>query len=317
MRSNPPLKANAPFNKKTVMDGWLTRSFASTTFEDQDAGSGPVASPSLCPVTTAVHNISARHLHDIGTGLPDERQSLRTWRRQLQECMTQQNGRMIQFLVTNDISGGTPGVIANSDVMRRCQDVLAKYSKPTWNFASSTRDILISSETASIMDDLSGELGLPVEALRTAQKRAVQAYVQAATAVCAAEMRLEEKLKRLDTIAARINDMMFLEPTADLRGLTEPVRAYLDSVYDRISLEEDYTALIDSYKRFSVLRGLVSQSRFERSPTPTCTICMTREVVLALTPCGHTFCEECVRNQLTSCYICRAQIRDKLRLYFS
>jgi Zinc finger, C3HC4 type (RING finger) len=311
MRSNPPLKASAILQGK-VMDGF-SRAFASTTFEDQDAGSGPVpsGSPSLGPVTTAIHNISARHLHDIGSAVPDERQALRSWRRQLQECMNQQHARMIRFLVTNDVSG------ADSEVARRCQDVLTKYSKPTWNFASSTRDILISPDITRVMDDISGELGLSVETLRAAQKRAIRAYVQSAAAVCAAETRLEEKLKRLDTIHGRLSDLMFLEPTEELADLTGPVRAYLDSVYERVNLEEDYTALVDGYKRFAVLRGLVSLSHFERPPAPTCTICMTREVTQALTPCGHTFCDECVRNQMTTCYICRVQVRDKLRLYFS
>jgi hypothetical protein len=297
------------------MDGF-SRAFASTTFEDQDAGSGPVtitASPSLAPVTTAIHNISARHLHDIGAAVPDERQALRGWRRQLQDCMNQQHARMVRFLVSG---GGDPSG-SDLDIARRCQEVLAKYSKPTWNFASSIRDIAISADISGAADDLSSELGMSVETLRTAQKRAVRAYVQAATAVCAAETRLEEKLKRLDTIASRVNELMFLEPTEELGGLTAPVRAYLDSVYERVGIEEDYTALVENYKRFATLRGLVGLSQFERPPAPTCTICMTREVTTALTPCGHTFCEDCVRNQMTSCYICRVQIRDKLRLYFS
>lgn len=278
------------------MDG-CSRVSASITVED--AGTAP------CPVTTAIRNISARHLHDIGAAVPDDRQALRSWRRQLQDCMNQQHTKMIQFLVTSDPP--------DADINRRCQEVLTKYSKPTWNFASSTRDILITSTVA----DLSGELGMPVDTLRTAQKRTVQAYVQAATAVCAAETRLEEKLQRLNTIAARVNDLMLLEPTEELGDLAGPTRAYLDSVYERIGLEEDYTALVEGYKRFSVLRSLVDLSHFERPAAPTCTICMAREVSQALTPCGHTFCEDCVRNQMTSCYICRVQIRDKLRLYFS
>ena len=298
------------------MDGWIAGAIASSTIEDQDAGSGPVpvtASPSLGPVTVAIHNISARHLHDIGAAVPDERQALRGWRRQLQDCMNQQHARMIRFLVSGcgDPSG------SDLEIARRCQDVLTKYSKPTWNFASSIRDIHISADISAATGDLSGDLGIPVEVFRAAQKRAIRAYVQAATAVCAAETRLEEKLTRLDTIASRVNDLMFLEPTEELGGLTAPVRVYLDSVYERVGIEEDYTTLVENYKRFAVLRGLVGLSQFERPPAPTCTICMTREVTTALTPCGHTFCDDCVRNQMTSCYMCRVQIRDKLRLYFS
>lgn len=296
------------------MDGWLAG--ASSAFEDQDAGSGPVpvtTSPSIGPVTVAIHNISTRHLHNIGAAVPDERQALQGWRRQLQECMNQQHAHMVRFLVSgcDDTSG------SELDLTRRCQDVLAKYSKPTWNFASSIRDIAISADISAAVADLSGDLGISVELFRMAQKRAIRAYVQAATAVCAAETRLEEKLKRLDAIASRVNELMFLEPTEELGGLMAPVRAYLDSVYERVGIEEDYTTLVENYKRFAVLRGLVGLSQFERHPAPTCTICMTREVTTALTPCGHTFCDDCVRNQLTSCYMCRVQIRDKLRLYFS
>lgn len=267
-----------------------------------------------CPATVAIRNITSRHLHEITAAVPDERQMLRSWRRQLQDCMNQQNARTLRFLVAApDVSGAGAG----PEIARCCHEVLIKYSKPTWNFASSIRDILISTETADTIADLCGEVGLPIETLRAAQKRAVQAYVQAATAACEAEGRLEEKLTRLNTIATRINDMMFLEPTAEIGGLAGPVRAYLDSVYARVNLEEDYTALVENYKRFAVLRDIVGSTQFERPAAPTCTICMGREVGVALTPCGHTFCEECVRNQMTACYICRVQIRDKLRLYFS
>ena len=70
----------------------MERPLASIGFEEYDAGSGPVhASPSLGPVPAALHNISARNLHDIGTTIPDDRKFLRTWRGQLQECLNQQH----------------------------------------------------------------------------------------------------------------------------------------------------------------------------------------------------------------------------------
>lgn len=293
------------------MEGGLP--LASIGFGDQDAGSGPVhASPSLGPVSGALHNITARHLHDISTTIPDDRQFLRSWRRQLQDCMNQQNARLVRFLLaegTTDISG--------SELVRRCTDILTKYSRPTWNFASSTRDLSLPTATDTAVADLTTELGMSPAALRDAQRRAIRLYVSAAAGVTAAEGRLEDKLRRLETVMGRINDLMFLEPTADLEGLAAPTRAYLDSVLDRISLEEDYEELTEQYKRFAILKGLVSITAFQQSAAPTCTICMTKEVVQAVTPCGHTFCDDCCRTQMTACYICRAQIRDRLRLFFS
>jgi hypothetical protein len=293
------------------MEGGLP--LASIGFGDQDAGSGPVhTSPSIGPVTGVIHNITARHLHDISATLPDDRQFLRSWRRQLQDCMNQQNARFVRFLLAESAAD-----ISGSELVRRCTDVLAKYSRPTWNFASSTRDLSLPTTTDTATADLTAELGMSPAALREVQRRAIRLYVSAAAGVTAAEGRLEDKLRRLETVMERINDLMFLEPTADLEVLAGPTRAYLDSILDRISLEEDYEALTEQYRRFAILKGLVSITAFQQSAAPTCTICMTKEVVQAVTPCGHTFCDDCCRSQMTACYICRAQIRDRQRLFFS
>ena len=290
-----------------------SRGLAPTSFDDQDVGCGPVhASPSLGPMTGAIHNISTRHLHDIGTGIPDDRQFLRSWRRSLQECLTQQNGRIIQFLIA-DVSGEQ----ATTELTRRCTDVLNKYAKSTWSFNSSTRDLVLPTGTGDCMAWAEQGIGISPVALREYLRKAVRLYTNTAQSLAAAERRLEEKLKRLETIVGRVNDLMFMEPTAALEVMTEPTRLYLDSILGKISIEEDYRDLVEQYKRFTTLKGVVSLGGFQQQANPTCTICMTKEVTQAVTPCGHTFCEECCRTQMTACYICRVQIRDKVKLFFS
>lgn len=274
--------------------------------DDQDAGSG------LSPMTTAIHNISARNLHEITTGVPDDRQFLRSWRRTLQDCITQQNARIVQFLMA-DASGD----LQSSDIMRRCTDILSKYSKPTWNFTSSTRDLSLPTSTTDTGAVIEHELGIAPAALREYMRKAIRLYANAATALSSAEMRLEEKLKRLETLVGRINDFMFLEPTAELEQMSEPARAYLDSVLSKISIEVEYRELVEQYKRFAILKGVVNVGAFQKQSSPICTICMTKEISHAVTPCGHTFCDECCQKQLTACYICRIQIRDKVRLFFN
>ena len=290
-----------------------SRLFAAATFEDQDAGSGPVhCSPNIGPMSAAIHNISTRNLHDINVALPDDRQFLRSWRRNLQECITQQNARIVQFLMA-DASGD----IQSAEVVRRCTDILSKYSKPTWNFASSTRDLSLPSSTTDAAAAIEQELGISPAVLREYMRKAIRLYANAASALSSAELHLEEKLKRLETLVGRINDLMFLEPTAELEQMTEPARAYLDSVLSKISIDAEYKELVEQYKRFAVLKGVVNVGTFQKQSAPICTICMTKEICQAVTPCGHTFCEECCQKQLTACYICRVQIRDKLRLFFN
>jgi len=38
---------------------------------------------------------------------------------------------------------------------------------------------------------------------------------------------------------------------------------------------------------------------------------------MAIVPCGHTFCGGCAKKQNTNCYICRGQIRERIKLYFT
>lgn len=270
-------------------------------------------SAAASPMLTAMHNITARNLHEIQVATPDDRSFLRQWRRQLQDCMTSQTTHMLQFLVT-DVSGSSSPV---DEVQRRCTEVLGRYSRPTWSFTSSITDLRLSRDMTATHADIERELGVSLESLRETQKKATRLYVNSAIALGLAESRLEEKLKRFDAIAKRVNELMFLEPTPELEPMTVAVAAYLQSVLTKISLKEDYEEVVGQSKRFSALRSAINIMQLQKQSVPTCTICMHKEVSVAVTPCGHTFCDECCKTQMTACYICRLQIRDRVRMYFS
>jgi hypothetical protein len=266
-------------------------------------------SPTLGPMTEAIHNISMRHLTDLGTG-EDDRHFLKTWRRHLHDCLTQQNARVIQFLAA-DVSGET------DVVTKRCTDILNRYSRPTWSLSSSTRDVALPVGTGDAIAWVTGEIGIAPDVLREHLRKTIKVYTASTTALCAAEGRLEERLKQLETLVGRVNDLMFMEPTAELSALAGPAKAYLDSVFEKLSIETEYRDLIERYKQFSILKNLVNLGAFQKQAAPTCTICMIKGVTHATIPCGHTYCEECSTKQTTLCYICRAQIRDRVRIFFS
>ena len=267
-------------------------------------------SPTLGPMTTALHNITTRNLHEISTAYPDEKQFLRTWRRQLNDCMQLHSANLVRFLlVSSDLT--------DAPLIKRCNEVLTKYSKPTWNFASSIRDLSMNLCMEETIADVGTELGMTANEMCKKMKMAIRLYTDSVTALCLAEGRLEEKLKRIETIMTRINELMFLDPNSALEQLGEPVQKYLSSILEKISLEEDYNEIMAQYKKFVALRSIVLLGNFQKSAVPTCTICMTKEVASVITPCGHTYCEECSKVQVTACFICRVQIRDRVKLYFS
>ena len=53
------------------------------------------------------------------------------------------------------------------------------------------------------------------------------------------------------------------------------------------------------------------------STEPLCSICFNDVVSLVSIPCGHTFCTSCGGKQITSCYICRVHVRERIKIYFS
>jgi hypothetical protein len=220
------------------------------------------------------------------------------------------SAELVRFLLANKTD------LTDAPIIKRCNDLLAKYSKPTWNFASSIKDLSLNTCMVETLDGLEADLGLSSADLCKSFKKAVRLYTDAVTALCIAEGRLEEKLKRIETVTTRVNDLMFLEPTKELEGLQKPVREYLDSVLTKISLEEDYKEIMAQYKKFVALRPIVLMNQVQQT-VPACTICMNKEVSYAITPCGHTYCEDCSRAQTTACFICRIQIRDRIKLFFS
>ena len=93
---------------------------------------------------------------------------------------------------------------------------------------------------------------------------------------------------------------------------------YLEMIYKENQIEDDYKKVIEAYRRFVALRDVVMTSRgiVAQESEPLCSICLDEPVAFTLTPCGHTFCQTCIRRQNGTCFICRSAIRDKVKLYF-
>ncbi len=98
----------------------------------------------------------------------------------------------------------------------------------------------------------------------------------------------------------------------------EATEEYLKKIYEESTIKEDYTALIAAYRRFASLRDIIQMSRavVGKENEPLCTICLQDHVNYALAPCGHTYCQSCVRRQGNTCSVCRGSIKDRVKIYF-
>lgn len=60
----------------------------------------------------------------------------------------------------------------------------------------------------------------------------------------------------------------------------------------------------------------------EINPTLLCFTCHERQITHCFAPCGHSFCETCVSRVTVGkanaiCFMCRANVTEKIKLYFS
>tara|TARA_B110001469_G_C9635607_1_gene318668 strand:+ start:73 stop:507 length:435 start_codon:yes stop_codon:yes gene_type:complete len=73
-------------------------------------------------------------------------------------------------------------------------------------------------------------------------------------------------------------------------------------------LSDNENNLENSRKEF------VEQIKREVNPDLLCQICFDNRINVILTPCGHTFCKECLGNSIT-CFNCRSTIDKPFKLF--
>jgi hypothetical protein len=143
-------------------------------------------------------------------------------------------------------------------------------------------------------------------------------YQTAGDAVLKAQSALKAKVDRLDRIQGKISHLFEIETNEKWPPLMEATEAYLQKIFSESQLEEDYKALIAAYRRFAALRDVMQMSRalVSHENEPICTICLQDQVNYAIVPCGHTYCQTCIRRQGNACPVCRGPIKDRIKLYF-
>ena len=170
---------------------------------------------------------------------------------------------------------------------------------------------------SQIAEEIEGSLGSSLAGLQSGMHTAIRLYVDAVADRTAADQQYAATVDRLGHLRDTIQRLLTLDPDAALGTLADPARAYLNSMTDRLNLPLAEEAVIKASLRVEMLRELLTLGSFGSTVGPHCTICMSgKPVTMTLTPCGHTFCEECCEKQKTACYICRNQIRDRVRIYF-
>lgn len=144
-------------------------------------------------------------------------------------------------------------------------------------------------------------------------------YKTAGDEVARLDSLINSKLGNLDKIYKRLQVLQMLPDNDSMPAVYEALEEYAETAFKEANIIQNYNEMTHTYKKWNILKEIMSvQQLFEpKHNEPICAICVSEPISHTVNPCGHTFCNGCIRKMNTSCYICRGHIRDRIRLYFN
>jgi len=278
--------------------------------------------------TTPVNAIYNRHITDIRSAAADAIPiSQNQTRKKLKELIGRHNNELFSFLHSD--TSANPSF---AETIFRKYGVESTPANRQYTPGSISRefglDVSMNEVLAEISQeykkiyDISGEANhtdpTSIQSFLYGMRWIIAEYRLAGDEVSRLESLLNQRLGTLDRIHKKINSLQQLPENDALDAVYTAFQAYTDCAFKDAHIEETYRDLVAAYKRWSILREIVAvQQIFEPKATePTCSICISESISHTVSPCGHTFCANCIKKMNTTCYLCRGQIKDRIRLYF-
>ena len=188
---------------------------------------------------------------------------------------------------------------------------------------TSLRDLTVDLDAKPVLTDLNTSLGFPLTQFTSHVGTFLGSLKDVADEISAAETILKTRVTIIEKISEHVQAILSLDnsdrnPT--YTNLIAATEAYIAETIRENNLEESYKAVIVGYKKLALLQEAFMGLRVAAGTVatePVCSVCMTDSIQYTFSPCGHTFCQGCMRKQNSLCFICRQAIREKIRLYFS
>jgi hypothetical protein len=274
----------------------------------------PTFTGTIVPYSQLVTNVTNRHLQEVKEKTVSPATNGNAWRKRIKEFMGQKNEDLIGFLRKP---------LSQHPTLSQADSFLRKFGvlqfQPTHH---SLRDILLDCSGESLIGKIEEELlavGPSSSVKLTEQIRWLyDAYKIAGENVMKQETILRAKLDLMDKMHQRTMGLLDLPINESSAPFQEATLQYLEAFFKEQNIEGDYNAYIEAYRRFVAIKEIITTFRFTDNvdKEPLCCICLTEPVSHCITPCGHTFCSSCVKRQLTTCYMCRTTVKDRVRIFF-
>ena len=288
--------------------------FSNANFGDGDAGAGGSGrtfthGSNYIPVSVVVNNLKEASMNVINNNTTTVDEKIRSLKNITQSFTSSSVlHKLAPFFKPLD----------EHDNVSRMRQVLKKLDREDFN--PSSQDMF-----KDMALDLSGadlsNLGIDVAEFNSSLSTVAYYYSKAVDELFAIEKRLHDRLNAFDTLAAKIDEIFTLETNSASIVMFDGFLQYLGAFFDEQSIHADFTAYIASFKKFVALNKLMRLKNQivsdEERKAPQCSICVDHPVTQVFVPCGHTFCDTCVQQQRSVCFICRSRFDRRQKLYFA
>lgn len=274
----------------------------------------PTSSGTVVPYSQLVSNVANRQLQEVREKTVSPATNGAAWKKRVKEFMLNKNEELLSFLRRP---------LSNHPTLSQADPFLRKFGIATFTPTHhSLREIFLDASGVSMIPKIEEELLQvgPASSLKLTEevRWLYDNYRTAGEQVMKNESILRMKLDLLDKMHQKTLGIMDLPANEHSQHLQEAAMNYLTVFFKEQNIEEDYKNYIESYRRFAGFKELMSTFRFTENvdKEPLCCICLQETVSFCTTPCGHTFCSSCVKRQSSNCYMCRAQIKERVKIFF-
>jgi hypothetical protein len=239
-----------------------------------------------------------------------------SWKRRFREFMSKKNNDLVDFIKAE---------VPSHPVFGKGEILLRRFGNPQCTTTHpSVRDMILDVSGGTHIEEVNAALVAlsgsgPLKDIAAQMGAIYEMYKEAGEAALQAQNALKLKLDKLDKVQGKLANLFEIDVNDKYEQLMEANEAYLKKLFEEAGIEAEYSTTIEAYRKFITLREvvLVTKTAVSVENMPLCSICIEEGVSHALTPCGHTFCQNCIRKHTgNACFICRANVRDRVKLYF-
>ena len=298
-------------NVRRMLSVMSQNHFASADFNDSDAGAGGLVLETtlieFIKVDEAIKNLLAVTSNVIETNTDVYLNDLQEFKTNLRKLCGAENLKLLEFMLkpeTNNIKN-----IIELGTLLSCP-----------NFNPFSKDILsgLSIDISGSDTNFKNEIGSSLENLDELLMNLNKFYLQSMNDLFLADKNLNEAYANINHNFKRIDMIMGLDINESTLEMYASLAKYIHSSMSKFKLKEFVTEFIEARKKFIYYRSLIKSRQVTAADnTPLCSICLLKEISHVLIGCGHTYCDDCSKKQLSFCYICRCKIDSRMKIYLS